>query len=200
MSTMLLFKDHEFEVADNGELQFIQKSGFETKGAFPEKFKMEADIEFSANPFSSAVLTNLKTHDDVKQLFTETHINFMKSLIFGIRETIAASKSNHPVLQCLVNAFLESVKSLFQDKNSLPMSVMDIAITNFITNLTLMWTDKKFINRLLNKLIEVLLKIHLAPIREKEYRTYINNIKKNNASTESNNHHKILPQTEISIE
>ncbi len=138
MSAMLLLKDHGFEVADNGELQFIQKSGFETKGAFPEKFKMEADIEFSANPFSSAVLTNLKTHDDVKQLFTETHINFMKSLIFGIRETIAASKSNHPVLQCLVNAFPESIKSLFQDKNSLPKSVMDIAITNFITNLTLL--------------------------------------------------------------
>lgn len=116
----------------------------------------------------------------------------MKSSFFGIRGATAANKSNHPVLQCLVNAFPESIKSLFQDKNSLPMSVMDIAITNFITNLTLLWTDKKIINRLLNKLIEVLLKIYLAPIREKKYGTYINNIKKNNASTESNNHDKIF--------
>jgi len=64
------------------------------------------------------------------------------------------------------------------------MSVMEIALTNFNSNLSLMWTDKKMINRLLNKLIEVLLKIHLAPVREKEYRTYINNIKKKNESTE----------------
>jgi hypothetical protein len=69
----------------------------------------------------------------------------MKSSFFGTRGTIAASKSNHPVLQCLVNAFPESIKSLFQDKNSLSMSVMDIAITNFITNLTSMWTDKNII-------------------------------------------------------
>ncbi len=81
MSTILLFKDHGFEVAENSELQFIQKSGFETKGAFPENFKMEADIEFSANPISSAVLTNSKTHDDVKQLFTETH-KFYEKFIF----------------------------------------------------------------------------------------------------------------------
>ncbi|KAL0582181.1 hypothetical protein ABG067_008034, partial [Albugo candida] len=193
MSTMLLFKDHVFQVvAGSGEVELVQQNGFEIKKAFPENFKMEANIKFSSSPLSSAALlsTDSKVLDDVKNLFTETHINFIKSSFFGVQGTQAASKTKHPVLQCLVKDFPESIKSMFQDKNTLPISVMDIAVTNFITNFSLMWKDKKIINRLLNKLIEVLLKIHLAPVREKKYRAYVDNIKKNNESTDKSKNHE----------
>jgi hypothetical protein len=48
-----------------------------------------------------------------------------------------------------------------------------IALAKIATNFANLWSNNKLINSLLNKVIEVLLRIHLAPTRESQYREYL---------------------------
>ncbi|KAI8351194.1 hypothetical protein EDC96DRAFT_292158 [Choanephora cucurbitarum] len=62
------------------------------------------------------------------------------------------------------------------------MACYEFALTNCIINLSVMWRDNKMINILLDKLLLVLLRIHLAPTRERKHQEFIKSMK--NASEE----------------
>ncbi|KAI8339835.1 hypothetical protein BD560DRAFT_20228 [Blakeslea trispora] len=81
-----------------------------------------------------------------------------------------------------MEAISDSVNQFIQPKNTLHMAYYESALTNYITNLSVMWGDNKMINILLDKLLLVLPRIHLAPTREKKHQEYIKSTK--NASKE----------------
>ncbi|KAI8328094.1 hypothetical protein EDC96DRAFT_80498 [Choanephora cucurbitarum] len=81
-----------------------------------------------------------------------------------------------------MEAISDSVNQFIQPKNTLHMACYESALTNYITNLSVMWGDNKMINILLDKLLLVLLRIHLAPTRERKHQEFIKSMK--NASKE----------------
>lgn len=60
---------------------------------------------------------------------------------------------------------------------------MSIALTFIITNIKNMWSDNTIFKKLLDHLLNVLLKLHLAENRAAEYSEYIKNIKEKSKST-----------------
>ncbi|CEG80539.1 hypothetical protein RMATCC62417_14861 [Rhizopus microsporus] len=55
-----------------------------------------------------------------------------------------------------------------------PSSIeMGIVRKTYATNLHNIWSDKRLFSKLLDHLLDVLLRIHLAPKREKEYREFV---------------------------
>ncbi|KAL4215411.1 hypothetical protein AB4K20DRAFT_1964200 [Rhizopus microsporus] len=60
---------------------------------------------------------------------------------------------------------------------------ISIALTSIITNIKNMWSDNIIFKKLLDHLLNVLLKLHLAENRAAEYSKYIKNIKEKSKST-----------------
>jgi hypothetical protein len=68
------------------------------------------------------------------------------------------------------------ITTIPRDPHNLPKLdpyVMKIALQTYTTNYQNMWSKANRFRKLLNHLILVLLKIHLAPIKEKKYKDYI---------------------------
>ncbi|RCI02872.1 hypothetical protein CU098_007033 [Rhizopus stolonifer] len=68
----------------------------------------------------------------------------------------------------LLEAVTDSVSQLIQPKNTLHMACYDSALTNYRANLASMRDENKMINILLNKLVSVLLCVHLVPKRKRK--------------------------------
>ena len=60
---------------------------------------------------------------------------------------------------------------------------ISIALTSIITNIKNMWSDNTIFKKLLDHLLNVLLKLHLAENRVTEYSEYIKNVKEKSKST-----------------
>ncbi|KAL4212919.1 hypothetical protein AB4K20DRAFT_1965860 [Rhizopus microsporus] len=73
-------------------------------------------------------------------------------------------------------------KGSYQQKE-LHSEEMSIALTSIITNIKNMWSDNTIFKKLLDYLLNVLLKSHLAENRVTEYSEYIKNIKEKSKST-----------------
>jgi hypothetical protein len=68
---------------------------------------------------------------------------------------------------------LPYLSHLTHSHNELPLVLKSNALEKYKVNMANMWTGRTQMNKLLNKLIEVLLKVHLAPTRERKYREHI---------------------------
>ena len=73
-------------------------------------------------------------------------------------------------------------KGSYQQKE-LHSEEMSIALTSIITNIKNMWSDNIIFKKLLDHLLNVLLKLHLAENRVTEYSEYIKNVKEKSKST-----------------
>ncbi|KAI8328352.1 hypothetical protein BD560DRAFT_417354, partial [Blakeslea trispora] len=94
-----------------------------------------------------------------------------RSHTFAVRNGKSVfDRSNGFQIQSIFPTISDSVSQFIQPKNTLHMACYESALTNYITNLSVMW------------LLLVLLRIHLAPTREKKHQEYIKSMK--NASKE----------------
>ena len=67
-------------------------------------------------------------------------------------------------------------KGSYQQKE-LHSEEMSIALTSIITNIKNMWSNNTIFKKLLDHLLNVLLKFHLAENRAAEYSEYIKNVR-----------------------
>ncbi|KAI8376924.1 hypothetical protein BD560DRAFT_59325 [Blakeslea trispora] len=177
---MSCFRSHTFAVR-NGKSVFDRSNGFQIQSIFPSNFQLQDTLIFSASPYASNFLASPDAND-IPFLFTDRHIHFLKSGFYGVRGLQTKTKTDYPLRTLLMEAISDSVNQFIQPKNTLHMACYESALTNYITNLSVMWGDNKMINILLDKLLLVLLRIHLAPTREKKHQEYIKSMK--NASKE----------------
>ncbi|KAI8385681.1 hypothetical protein BD560DRAFT_384060, partial [Blakeslea trispora] len=177
---MSCFRSHTF-VVHNGKLVFDRSNGFQTQSIFPSNFQLQGTLFSSASPYASNFLASPDAND-IPFLFTDRHIHFLKSGSYGDRGLQTKTKTDYPLRTLLMEAISDSVNQFIQPKNTLHMACYESVLTNYITNLSVMWGDNKMINILLDKLLLVLLRIHLAPTREKKHQEFIKSMK--NASKE----------------
>ncbi|KAI8366505.1 hypothetical protein EDC96DRAFT_564979 [Choanephora cucurbitarum] len=133
-------------------------------------------LDFSASPYASNFLVSPDAND-IPFLFTDRHVHFLKSGFYGVRGLQTKTKTEYPLRTLLMEAISDSVNQFIQPKNTLRMACYESALTNYITNLSVMWGDNKMINILLDKLLLVLLRIHLAPTRERRHQEFIKSMK-----------------------
>ncbi|OBZ86558.1 hypothetical protein A0J61_05384 [Choanephora cucurbitarum] len=138
-------------------------------------------LDFSASPYASNFLASPDAND-IPFLFTDRHVHFLKSGFYDVRGLQTKTKTEYPLRTLLMEAISDSVNQFIQPKNTLHMACYESALTNYITNLSVIWGDNKMINILLDKLLLVLLRIHLAPTRERKHQEFIKSMK--NASKE----------------
>lgn len=104
----------------------------------------------------------------------------------------------HPVQ----NAIFKSLEDDSINKDTfivekLPSTVMALTLDMYITNFKNMWNNKKIINKLLDKLLIVLLRLHLAPNRESIRQQIISNRpKKSNEKRLSKNYARYILRSE----
>ncbi|KAI9273174.1 hypothetical protein EDC94DRAFT_185419 [Helicostylum pulchrum] len=117
-----------------------------------------------------------------------------------------SSIENNPVHNSLIE-FLASVgvdRNTYTDVTQLSSVEMSIARNTYFTNLKNMWDKKKLFNSILNHLLDVLLRVHLAPKRERKYREIkeakktdaIQKIQQNQEKTFSRNRMRSLVRVE----
>ncbi|KAI8359809.1 hypothetical protein BD560DRAFT_449061 [Blakeslea trispora] len=169
--TMLSFRNHTF-VLDTNQTNFQAAEGFRTQDIFLDNFKMQEHVQHSASPLP-------RNHDafdaQIRYLFTSNHLCLLQSEFYGARGMSDASKAKYPLILSLINTIKPqySSQTTFK-KNSLTRECYVSALTTYQTNLSNMWAEKKMFKILLDKLLVVLLRIHLSPSREKKHQEYIN--------------------------
>ena len=163
--TMTLFRNHAV-VLENDQTNLQARQGFEIKSILPDDFTMQANIQYSSIPLpQDSAFLDLQ----VGNLFTSEHLSLLLSSFFGAQGIRSLSKEKCPVILTLIDAIKDSVKqNSVYDKDISNRSCYTSALTTYQVNLSNIWANNKMINALLDKLLLVLLRVHLAPKREKK--------------------------------
>ncbi|KAI8886751.1 hypothetical protein K501DRAFT_331044 [Backusella circina FSU 941] len=164
-SMMLLFTDATFVIESNA-VSFVKRLGFKIAEILPPGFQIETKTVYVAPPLYQDVLDSKDYDEDISKLFKGSHLDFIHASYFGNKGMTEASLAKNPCHKPLCENL---------SKNQHTPSC----------NTTLMNSSGK-INKLLNNLLETLLKINLASKREHKYKQYIKEREKNKKKSHSN--------------
>jgi hypothetical protein len=142
---------------------------FQISSILPENFQCKQGLMYSS---ASLPLNDLLKGEvflkDFEQLFGVGHLSLIHSYYFGARGTQQSILDKYPVFKALFQA-LESLgitKGMYC-KDGVPSSAeMSSAFSTYRTNIQNIWKAGTLCSKLLNHLLNVLLRVHLAPKRE----------------------------------
>ncbi|KAK4509640.1 uncharacterized protein ATC70_006942 [Mucor velutinosus] len=100
-----------------------------------------------------------------RNLFQSRHIDYLHTALFGQRGT----KISHSPFAALSSTNAPILDAIARDTPQPASELMMVARGLYKTNLENMWASNKIFNKSLNKLLEILLRAHLAPKRESHY-------------------------------
>jgi hypothetical protein len=171
-SLMLSLGGMEFVQSNTGvTIQSCQR--FKVGDLFPAQFYTSVPNHYTAAPIPPELLSSQQFHQELKELFQDQHLGFVHSTFFGRRGAKKETTDKHPIQNLMHINILPYLSHLTHSHNELPSVLKTNALDKYKVNMANMWTGRTQMNKLLNKLIEVLLKVHLAPTRECKYREYI---------------------------
>lgn len=111
----------------------------------------------------SSIMSNRNMTRQFNSLFNANHLQFIHSTYLGSRGVTESTLAKHP----FHNAFMKILSKTRQCRPDVDTYVMKMALLKYMTSFKNMWSIKGRMNKLLHRLINTLLKIHLAPMREK---------------------------------
>jgi hypothetical protein len=171
-SLMLSLRGMEFVKSNTGvTIQSSQR--FKVGDLFPAQFYTSVPNHYTAAPIPPELLSSQQFHQELKELFQDQHLGFIHSTFFGRRGAKKETIDKHPIQNLMNINILPYLSHLTHSHNELPLVLKSNALEKYKVNMANMWTGRTQMNKLLNKLIEVLLKVHLAPTRERKYREHI---------------------------
>lgn len=175
LALLITFKSHEC-YQEGASLLFRRKDGFEIATILPDTFEPQSNVQFSVPQWPTSLTASTLFDREFKDLFTAAHLRFIRTAFLSKRSTKQPKQ-----LQDALNQLLpESLKEKLQKHQTIPVPIRDIALEQYITNFDNMWNSKYLINKALNKVLDVLLKLHLAPVRQQQYVDYVNTKKEEN--------------------
>ncbi|KAK3825712.1 MAG: hypothetical protein J3Q66DRAFT_420775 [Benniella sp.] len=104
---------------------------------------------------------------DLAKLLSHEHLQYLQSTFLGKKGTTKDSRINHPVWERSVNAIKSSSDSLTKAPEGLNATITE-AIGELATNISNLWNGAIFL-KALDYLLRILLRLHLAPKRERKY-------------------------------
>ncbi|KAI9469980.1 MAG: hypothetical protein EXX96DRAFT_491617, partial [Benjaminiella poitrasii] len=170
---MLSFKSHSFIINDSDNIKIQPSAGAQLSSFFPSNFQNADAVKKVSTPLTTLSFPSTnKVKKDFQTLFSQEHLQHIHSYYFGAKGIIKGSLEKNPVRSLLFQ--LIQKEALHGSKSdSMPASIMSTALSQYGTNFANMWADKKIFLSLLNSVLEVLLRMHLAPNRYKAYLDFV---------------------------
>lgn len=122
---------------------------------------------FLASPWDPVCLKSDLFQKHLKELFNNSHLQTIHSSYFGGIGVSDANLDKHPLQKAMLQVMPRVEEEAQRDTDAYAMK---LALAGYMINFSNMWSEPKRYIKLLNRLLQVLLKIHLAPMREKKYK------------------------------
>ncbi|ORE06893.1 hypothetical protein BCV72DRAFT_195736, partial [Rhizopus microsporus var. microsporus] len=160
---VLLLKKSRFFKLDNDEIILQHKVGVSIQDIVPESFCCQSDITHFSPPIDRSCLTDDALKKEFNSLFNPSHLQMIHASYFGIQDVTEETLKKHPFQTALRQALNEDGR---RSESTDPV-VMKLALNRYISNFKNMWSQKMRSRKVLNRVLIVLLRIHLAPKRER---------------------------------
>ena len=161
-----LFKNHTFTRRPDATYALDSKVGSHVYSILPQEFIVTEEITHFPPPSNLSLLNDLAFKKDLENIFSAPHLQTLHADYFG--SGTSRRKGSFPCVDALKAAFQQEKRREVSEPY-----VMKLALSRYINNFKTMWSNYKRQYRLLNNVLIVLLRIHLAPDRERSRREYI---------------------------
>ncbi|KAI8049305.1 hypothetical protein BDF21DRAFT_447221 [Thamnidium elegans] len=128
---------------------------FDMSSIVPSEFKSDLS-KYTITSLAPALSDSSIFDADFGQLFQEQYLSLTHTKYFSTRGARMENLNAHP-----------KTKGTFPVED-ISASVVSLVLQSYMVNFKNMWTEKKTINKFLDKVFNVLLRLHLAPNRELE--------------------------------
>ena len=172
-----------------GAIEIEEITSVDIAKILPGKYVEENKIKptFSAPPLSESVKE--QHQNELTSLFTEQHLNLIQSYYFGDKGSKVETLQKYPIQRALFDKMeTEGIEKGSQKGDCRSEEKVNV-MSHLITNIKNMWSKNTIFQKLLDHLLLVLLRIHLAGIREankdqanekkKKIKSYPSNHKRN---------------------
>ncbi|KAG1534713.1 hypothetical protein G6F45_011858 [Rhizopus arrhizus] len=171
---MICLKTNQFFL-DGDVINTRKVNGFDITTIVPSEFHTDSP-KYTITPLAMDVSDSPAFDADFSQLFQEQHFSLISTKYFGNRGSQGQTLNAHPIQTALFKLMdAEDIKKETFPVENVPSSLMSLALKIYMTNFKNMWADKTMINKLLDKLLVTLLRLHLASKRELQRRQNILN-------------------------
>lgn len=175
-SIVIIMKSTAF-VVDSDDFHVESSEGYNILGLLPDEFIQRNNIQplFSSMPLPKDIPNGLR--EELGVLFTDQHLSLIASHFFG-----SGARPDNLQKHLVESFFFEELEKngIKKDtyKNLLKQEEKVAVTTKIMTNIKNMWASNNIFTKLLDRLVSVLLKLHLAGSRAKDYMSYIAEKKK----------------------
>ncbi|KAI8643842.1 hypothetical protein BD408DRAFT_481797 [Parasitella parasitica] len=157
LKVALLFAEYTFESNDSN-IELVYDGGNNIASILPEGY-LEEYITVP-KPLDSSSLQNDEFNAHYQSLFLEPHLEQMHSTYYGQMGIEESTLEKSPSHKAIVNVLGRDEANPHQNLSS---HIMKMARQQYYTNLRIMWSENTIVNKLLRKLLNFLLLIHLSP-------------------------------------
>jgi hypothetical protein len=166
---ILLFKNHTLDIDDNSNIVMNTSEGFPLQEILPNGFDFKNTEKRVAPPIPTNSISSDTFTKHFKTLFSTNHLQLIQSTYFGPQGLRSSSLEKYPIHK----AFTDVIPRQEDTQPELDVFIMKMALSQFMTNFGNMWNSSTRFKNLFNHLVLVLLRLHLAPRREREKREFI---------------------------
>ncbi|CAO3637235.1 unnamed protein product [Mucor hiemalis] len=159
-----LFQERTFEKRPDATIALTPAVGSTVRSILPRDFIFSEDITHFSPAFDSALLDDVAFKKDFENLFDYSHLQMLHADYFGTGSS--RRKGQFPCLIAMKVALPQQQKT---EDISEPYS-MKLALNRYMNNFKVMWSNSKRYFRLVNNVLVVLLRVHVAPERERSKR------------------------------
>ncbi|KAI8639208.1 hypothetical protein BD408DRAFT_472512 [Parasitella parasitica] len=157
LKVALLFAKYTFE-SNDGKIELVYDGGNSIASILPEGY-LEEDITVP-KPLNSSSLENDEFNAHYQSLFLQPYLEQMHSTYYGQMGIEESKFKKSPLQKAIVNVLGRDEANPHQN---LSFHVMKMARQQYYTNLRIMWSENTIVNKLLKKLLNFLLFVHLSP-------------------------------------
>jgi hypothetical protein len=131
---------------------------FTSQKILPHGFDIENGTAHVAPSLSPEALNSNEFRKQYKFLFSPEHLSLIQSTYLGDRDPRQDSLNKYPAHA----AMLQVIPQNDEKRTGLDNTIMRNALNTYITNFSNMWKSVRRLKKIFNKLILVLLRLHLA--------------------------------------
>ncbi|KAI8082291.1 hypothetical protein BDF21DRAFT_259664 [Thamnidium elegans] len=159
---LIQFKDKCFELDKENNVVLSSSQGPKLKEYLPNDLNIDQPDHFLSPVPDRDFMNSDGFNKQLNSLFDTNHFQLIQSTYFRPRGPKESTLQKSPLHKALV----DHIPPKNDQRQSLDVYIMKQALTKYTVNSINLWDNPKRLNNLLNCLLRVLLKIHLAPIRE----------------------------------
>ncbi|CEG76197.1 hypothetical protein RMATCC62417_11127 [Rhizopus microsporus] len=161
---VLLLESATFINEGNNTIALEEQYGVNVQEILSEDFSVQDDIVYFPPPLNKDCVPTVALEKELANLFKSGHLQTIHAHYFSPRGVDIDKLTKHPCEKALFNALPK--RDMMVDESIEP-HLMKMSLNKYMTNFKNLRSNKFRYTRLLNRVITILLRIHLAPKRER---------------------------------